>query len=190
MTTAVTTSTTGIPTTTTTVPVGGTLFDFAEPASVAGWSNVDDTVMGGVSASSASWENGALVFAGEVSLENNGGFTSVVSPTVPGLAAAGTPPGGLPAGSILLTGTGDGRTYTLQLRSGEGARRQWTQPFTMPETADTIELPVGGFIATDFMLDPVAPAPVDLAVVDAVAIYLVDGQAGPFRLEVTSIGIR
>ena len=171
------------------MPPGVTLFGFAEPDAVAGWSNVDDTVMGGVSASSVAWEYGALVFAGEVSLENNGGFTSVVSPTIPGLTSTGPATGGSPSGAILVEGSGDGRSYVLQLRAGQGGRRLWAQTFTPPAVVGTVELPLADFVATDFRLDPIAPTPVDLGAVDALAIYLVDGQAGPFRLDLTRIAV-
>lgn len=176
-----------VPTTSTLPLLGTTLVDFTEPGSVAGWSNVDDTVMGGVSASSATWEDGALVFSGTVSLENNGGFTSVVSPTLPTLADGLEGASASGAGAVIIEGAGDGRTYVLQLRSGAGDRRLWTQSFTLPVAGGAVELPLAGFTATDFRLDPVAPAPLDVAAVDTVAIYLVDGQAGPFRLAVTRL---
>ena len=185
-----TTATTLPLTTTTTAPAGVTLFDFAEPGSVEGWANVDDTVMGGVSASSATWEDGALVFGGFVSLDNNGGFTSVVSPRTPGLAdpalASGAAQGGA-AGSILVAGAGDGRNYVLQLRATGGGQQLWTQTFTLPAEGGVAGLPLSGFAASDFRLEPVAPAPVDLARIEAIAIYLADGVAGPFRLAVTRI---
>lgn len=168
----------------TTAPAGVTIFDFAEPGSIGGWSTVNDTVMGGVSNSSVTWEEGALLFAGSVSLENNGGFTSVVSPVVTGL---GAPVVG--AEALVLTGQGDGREYVVQLRAASGGQL-WTQTFTSPTALAEVVLPLGGFVASDFMLDLVAPAPVDVAAVDRLAIYLTDGQAGPFRLDVRRISAR
>jgi len=43
------------------------------------WFSVNDTVMGGQSAGRTSYEKDALLFAGDVSFENNGGFASVRS---------------------------------------------------------------------------------------------------------------
>jgi len=54
------------------------LFDFNETTSGSSWKIVDDVVMGGRSQGSfAMSDEGYGVFSGEVSLENNGGFSSV-----------------------------------------------------------------------------------------------------------------
>lgn len=178
--TTVTSVTTTVAPTTTTRPLGNVLVDFTEPDSVATWLNQDDTVMGGVSLSTARWDDGALVFAGDLSLDNGGGFTSIVrqADRALGVAASG-------ATAIVVDATGDGRTYALQLRTSDG--RRWVQSFTPPEAGGETVLPVGQFVAVDFMLDPVAPAPVDLAAIDSMAFYLVDGIEGPFRMAVTGV---
>ena len=55
-----------------------TLFDFNAQSTLENWYVVDDVVMGGRSAGSFSLSpEGHGIFAGEVSLENNGGFSSV-----------------------------------------------------------------------------------------------------------------
>lgn len=181
--TAPPTSTTSTSTTTTTPP-GVTLFSFEAPDSVSGWSNVNDTVMGGISTSSAVWESGALVFAGAVSLANNGGFTSLVSPVSGdvGAAMAG-------AGEIVIAGQGDGRSYVLQLRSDATGRR-WTQSFTPPTTPGEVVLALSAFEASDFRLNPIGSAPVDVLSLDGMTFYSVDGQEGPFRLELSRIAAR
>ncbi|WP_372752280.1 CIA30 family protein [Mariniflexile sp.] len=54
------------------------IFDFKETTGVADWVIVNDAVMGGKSAGSFSLtEDGFGLFQGELSLENNGGFSSV-----------------------------------------------------------------------------------------------------------------
>ena len=53
------------------------LFDFS--SAPMNWFVVNDGVMGGVSSSTVKLSNGLLVFAGQVRLENNGGFASVRS---------------------------------------------------------------------------------------------------------------
>ncbi len=60
-------------------PMGSqTIFDFTTDADIQNWRVVDDGVMGGVSSGRFTLnEDGFGVFAGEVSLENNGGFSSV-----------------------------------------------------------------------------------------------------------------
>lgn len=55
-----------------------TLFDFNEDSNVFDWKVIDDVVMGGRSKGSFIInENGHGVFEGTVSLENNGGFSSI-----------------------------------------------------------------------------------------------------------------
>jgi len=50
------------------------LFDFQQKTPT--WQNVDDGVMGGLSASRFAAQDGSLIFTGNVSLEHNGGFAS------------------------------------------------------------------------------------------------------------------
>lgn len=54
------------------------LFDFTENSDTGNWLVVNDGVMGGLSKGNfESSKNGTAVFSGTVSLENNGGFSSV-----------------------------------------------------------------------------------------------------------------
>ena len=68
-----------LPATTTT---NGPVFDFVTPASADGWRVTNDTVMGGVSSGELAWSDGALVFVGDLSLANGGGFASIRSPAI------------------------------------------------------------------------------------------------------------
>jgi NADH dehydrogenase [ubiquinone] 1 alpha subcomplex assembly factor 1 len=156
--------------------------NFAEAGSIEGWSNVDDTVMGGVSASTTSWDDGRMVFAGDLSLENNGGFTSVRSPQD---AAFGSALDG--AGAIGVVAEGDGKTYVLQLRAADD--RLYIARF---ETVDgeqrRYELPLDGFEPVTRFLDPdPGSPPLEPSSVVQLAIYLLDGQVGPFRLAVSAL---
>ena len=55
-----------------------TLYDFTKESSITDWKVVDDTVMGGVSSGKIQLNDaGNAIFYGHVSLENNGGFSSV-----------------------------------------------------------------------------------------------------------------
>jgi monofunctional biosynthetic peptidoglycan transglycosylase len=56
------------------------LFDFGVGKNFGSWTIVNDGVMGGLSQSKASLDADALIFAGNVSLKNNGGFVSLRSP--------------------------------------------------------------------------------------------------------------
>lgn len=169
------------PVTATTAPVRDrTVFAFPTAASVDGWVNQDDPVMGGVSRSAATWSDGALVFSGNLSLENNGGFASVLSPRT-------DPAGPRMAGATGLTldATGDGRTYVVQLRSADRAGAYIQRVTTEAGAARSYDLPISGFEPVNFMLqrDQAAP-PLDPADVGQVAIYVTDKQEGPFSLQV------
>jgi hypothetical protein len=169
---------------TTSVPADGAriVVEFADRASIDGWSNVDDSVMGGISASTTTWEADAMVFSGDLSLENNGGFTSVRSPVDPGIGSLiGT------ATSLQLAVMGDGRYYVLQLRTIDGS--QYIQQFTtVADERSTAELPLADFAPVGRFLQPVADAPqLDPSTVTQVTIYLLEKQPGPFRLALLRI---
>jgi hypothetical protein len=175
-------------TTETTVPAAPAdvvLFEFTDPASVDGWSTQNDTVMGGVSSASVGWSAGAMVFSGDLSLANNGGFTSAVSPRDAEFGVLSTG-----AEAFVIEGSGDGRAYVLQLIGGRDGQQRWTQSFTVPETPGQAVLPLGEFTATDFRLDPIAAQAVDPSTLVGVAIYLVDNQPGPFSLSLTRLAVR
>jgi monofunctional biosynthetic peptidoglycan transglycosylase len=56
------------------------LFDFGVGKDFGRWTIVNDGVMGGLSQSKASLEADAVLFTGNVSLQNNGGFVSLRGP--------------------------------------------------------------------------------------------------------------
>lgn len=56
------------------------LFEFSRPDAATGWYDINDVVMGGISWGKAIWKDkGCLVFKGNVSFENNGGFSLIRS---------------------------------------------------------------------------------------------------------------
>jgi len=80
------------------------LFDFGSDAK--GWPSVNDNVMGGISRGGSRLSgNGTVLFLGELSLDNNGGFSTVRSPEQD-LDLSGWD-------GLLLRVRGDGRTYNL-----------------------------------------------------------------------------
>ncbi|MFD2201244.1 CIA30 family protein [Shivajiella indica] len=56
------------------------VFDFGENKDFGRWSIINDGVMGGLSQSKATLEGDAVLFTGNVSLKNNGGFVSLRCP--------------------------------------------------------------------------------------------------------------
>ncbi len=55
------------------------LFDFGAKKDFGKWSIINDGVMGGLSQSKANLDGDAIIFEGNVSLKNNGGFVSLRS---------------------------------------------------------------------------------------------------------------
>ena len=179
-------ATTGMPTTLspTTTLVPWPVFAFPSAQAVNEWFVVNDTVMGGVSSGQLEWESGALVFTGDLSLDNNGGFASVRSPFLdPAVAVAWAEQDGL-----MVEVGGDGRIWTMEVRTdlGDGG---WISAIpTSAGEVTTVDVPWVSFQPVTRFLDPrPATVPLDPARIMSVAFYLVDGVEAPFRLELYSI---
>lgn len=146
-----------------------------------GWTVVNDTVMGGRSSSSVQVEQ-TLRFEGTLSLEQNGGFTSIRS-------ARPVPLAGATALRIELRG--DGRTYELTLRRSDVPLRAGSYRVEVPTTDafTVIEVPLSAFRPTSFGRPVVGVPTLDAAPerIDSVGFLLADGNPGPFWLEVRSL---
>lgn len=89
------------------------IFDFNQKAIIKDWVIVDDGVMGGKSAGSFSLnEQGHGVFEGSVSLDNNGGFSSLRYSSDMILVQDFT--------TIALKIKGDGKNYQFRIKSNTG----------------------------------------------------------------------
>ena len=85
------------------------LFDFSENSEPDRWQVVNDGVMGGLSQSTFKMsENGTALFKGRVSLENNGGFSSVRYNTGKTNVEGFT--------TLALYLKGDGKKYQVRIR--------------------------------------------------------------------------
>ena len=158
------------------------IHQFDTPSSTQNWHPINDGVMGGASISRLRFDlQGCAVFEGEVSLQNNGGFASVRTPSLK-LGGPGTR-------AYLLTAWGDGRTYKLNLRTDAGFDGVNYQASFMPAAGHWSQavLPVAEFLAT-FRGRVVQAAPaLRPELVIQVGLMISDKQAGPFRLRVRSI---
>ena len=138
--------------------------------------------MGGRSTSTVTFGDGGLVFSGNISLDNNGGFASVRGPVDPELGRRATG-----ATSLRVRALGDGKTYLLKVETGQ----PWSyiQRFsTDAGVRRSYDLPVGGFQPVGRFLDPVPIAPpLDPSAISRTAIYILDKQEGPFQLVVSAI---
>jgi hypothetical protein len=157
---------------------------FDDPAAVAGWTTINDPVMGGLSTSTVTFGDGGLIFSGTISLDNNGGFASTRSPQDRGIGqrAAG-------ATALGVRARGDGKTYVFKVDS-EGQPWSYIQRIsTEAGVWRTYELPIGGFQAVGMRLDPApyAPQTLDPSTVTRISIYILDKQQGPFELSVSAV---
>jgi NADH dehydrogenase [ubiquinone] 1 alpha subcomplex assembly factor 1 len=155
-----------------------TLVSFAPPAAPR-WFVINDGVMGGLSQSSMQpTAEGAGLFSGTLSLENNGGFASVRTPVAPGDLSAWD--------GLELRVRGDGRTYQLRLRTDDrfdGVAYRAEFP-TLNGAWATVRLPFGDFLPTFRGRILTDVPPLDLNGIEQVGLMLADKQAGKFALEV------
>ena len=159
------------------VPLPGIeLFNFA--GGELGWYTVDDNVMGGVSSSSVSLvEPSQLSFSGNMSLDNNGGFSSVRSD----LAATNLSD----FDGVLLRVLGDGKTYRLRIRAEEtGAGISYNATFkTTADNWELFYLPFADMVPTyrGFVMDV---GQLDTTAIRSFGFMLTDKQPGEFELQV------
>ncbi len=163
---------------------GVTLVDLDDAGAVAAWTTVNDPVMGGQSTSAITFGGGGLVFSGNISLANNGGFASARSPQDPdiGRRAAG-------ATALRVRAVGDGKTYLLRVGTA-GQPWSYIQRFPTEAAVERIyELPVANFVPVGMRLDPAPDAPptLDPSGISQISVYILDKQQGPFGITIGAI---
>ena len=162
-----------------TPPLAVTLFEFSGAADEPAWIAVNDGVMGGVSRGGAKLIDGSLHFRGVLSLENNGGFSSIRS---------GGPTRDLQAAkAIMLRVKGDGRTYRLQLATTAEFRRarisyQAEFPTKRGEWTE-VTVPLASLVP-QFRGQKLSGPPLDRTRIEEIGLSLSDGNPGAFALEV------
>lgn len=147
------------------------------------WSVVDDGVMGGRSQGRFSIaDNSTANFRGYLSLENNGGFSSV---------RAYIPTNMIGLSSILLRVKGDGRKYNFRIRTNENSWVSYTHSFeTRKNEWVDIELDASNFYPTyrGYLVRNV-PNLSELYLRE-IGIMLSDKKPGQFELEIDWIVAR
>lgn len=155
-----------------------TLFTF-DRADEAAWDVVNDGVMGGRSQGFVAIEDGVLRFTGTLVTEG-GGFTSVRAGRMVDLTGET---------GLELRVRGNGRPFEVELDDGmRGYGRTVSRRASFPTTPEwtVVRVPFSALRSTIFG-QPVQAPPIDLARIRGVGLYMVDGQDGPFRLEVDVI---
>jgi len=158
-------------------PASPPLLDFSRSEVARTFRVINDDVMGGVSRSRRRSTDDAMVFEGEVSLENNGGFASLRGPVrFPAESAA-----------LLLTVRGDGQRYKLTLKLDDRTgTAQYQAAFVAPRQWQTLRFRPADFVASLRGRTVVAPI-VRLVDVQYVGLLISDKQSGAFRIELKDI---
>ncbi len=112
-----------------------TLVDFKANPTTDGWHVVDDVVMGGRSSGKFELTEGGFgKFYGEVSLENNGGFSSVRYDIEPLKVT--------PQSKIHICLKGDGNTYQFRVKAKKSDYYSYIIPFETTGDWQTLEFPL------------------------------------------------
>lgn len=159
------------------------LFDFTDTVAAEPWRSVNDGVMGGLSSGAARIDGGGMRFEGNLSLENNGGFSSVRMATQLDLSEWS---------GIKLKVRGDGRRYDLRLQSDARFRGRGAVSFGADlQTVDgewiEIEIPFDelrqswrGMQLTGYTFNP--------KTIQEFGLLIGDKTPGPFQIDVAWIG--
>jgi monofunctional biosynthetic peptidoglycan transglycosylase len=145
----------------------------------AKWQTVHDGVMGGISTGEVKQVDDVLLFSGELSLENNGGFASVRRLINADLSDCEL---------VRLLVRGDGRSYQFRFRTDTNFDGlSWRFVFPTSSLWSTVDIPFAGF-------DPVfrgrkieGAGPLDTGRISQIGFLLADGIPGPFQLEIRAI---
>ena len=160
-----------------------TLFTLTGDIPATPWSATNDGVMGGLSQGAAQLTEEGMCFSGVLSLENNGGFSSVYASGLFDLSDYA---------GIRFSVLGDGRSYQLRLNS-DAMFRSWS-PVSFLKEFTTIEgqwldvfVPFAelqqswrGRELSGYVFNP--------AKIQRIGFMLADKQPGPFELTVRWLG--
>lgn len=114
------------------------IFKFSTTANIQDWIVVDDVVMGGESASSFRLNSdGNGVFEGTISLDNNGGFSSVKYRFPKKQIKQFT--------KVVLRVQGDGKQYQFRIKSDSGEYYSYISSFLTNGSWQEIEIPLKDF---------------------------------------------
>jgi len=145
------------------------------------WKIFNDTVMGGLSRSQVLPAGQGVLFRGELSLENNGGFASARFSPAESLAGVS---------AFRLTLRGDGRRYQFRLRTEESPDSiAWRSCFETNGSVQLIDLPLDEFepVFRGRVVDQARPLrPSDIR---WCGMMLADRKSGSFHLEVHAISV-
>ena len=112
-----------------------TIFNSTQKSAIQDWSILDDIVMGGKSASTFKIDaNGCGVFKGSISLENNGGFSSVRYKLQKIEVKEYT--------KVILKLKGDGKNYQFRVKANSEDSHSFVALFSTSGEWQQIEIPL------------------------------------------------
>ncbi len=159
------------------------LMDFNDGKEAPTWFAVNDGVMGGLSMGDGVVKDGSLVFAGTLSLENNGGFSSVRTEGSYNFEGKSF---------ILMRVMGDGRTYQLRLATDaryQGSKISYAADFTTEVGKWTeVKIPLDAFLP-GWRGRKLDGPPLELSEVEEIGILIGDKKTEPFALKVDWIKV-
>ena len=159
------------------VIAGEVIMEDFDSKNLLNWKIVNDTVMGGRSDATLKVKNNLHgIFNGYLSLQNNGGFSSI---------RAYYPPALTNLKSITIRVKGDGRQYSFRVRGNTSNGASYTHSF------DTVD---GEWIEKELKIDDFYPVYrgyylddmplLSELVIKEIGIMLSDKQTGPFELKI------
>lgn len=154
--------------------------DFKDETKEVKWNSVNDGVMGGRSqGSSYLTEADNRIFKGEISLKNNGGFSSVR--TSGGKYDLSSYTG------VEVKVRGDGRKYYFTARTGSSRRIAfWYDVKTTAGEWTTVKIPFSAFYATSFGRK-ISDMKLKTNEISSFGLMLYDKKDGKFTIELESI---
>ena len=159
------------------------LMDFENADGAPKWFAVNDGVMGGLSKGGPEMKDGSLHFTGILSLENNGGFSSIRTDGKYDFSGKK---------AIMVRVKGDGRKYQLRLATDarfRGSAVSYGAEFAT-EKGEWIEvkIPFGDLSPSWRGMKLDGPA-FDASKVEEIGILIGDKKAGAFALELDRISV-
>lgn len=149
------------------------ILDLDQPG---GWYALNDGVMGGISRGSMSYNNAGIgLFSGQLSLANNGGFSSVRTAIETGSLAG--------SDGIEMRVRGNERTYAL-LAATADARGSWQGKFSVDEQWRIVRIEFADMALSIRGWQPPTAPPVRAERIAMLGLIISDKNEQPFSLEV------
>ncbi|MBP7828704.1 MAG: CIA30 family protein [Kiritimatiellae bacterium] len=163
-------------------PAERVIFDFSKETDAGGWHIEDDVVMGGRSQGRFFIsDEGHAVFTGDVSLENDGGFSSLQYYFDPIDVSAYR--------TTVIRLKGDGKRYQFLVEAERDARHYYVYEFETGTDWQTVEIPLAEMVPVyrgDRLDIPNFPG----RTLAQVRFFIANKKAESFRLEIDKIWLR